>query len=488
MNRKLDDNELRAHGMAPPKEPPHNLSAEAAIIGAILYDNNAYHRISHMLRESDFYAESHAEIFDACSDLIEAGHTADGVTLRQEFEDNERLKAVGGAAYLAELFDSAVVGPEVMDYSRLIVDLSMRRTLMNISAELGFQAEKFDRDKTTRDSLAEGIQKIEDLMLRSSTERDQWELAADAVEEEIGIVAENVESGRVLGMPCGISKLDEALGGFHKGDLYVIGGASSMGKTALAMNICTGLAQIGEKKVALFSQEMSREQLSWRLAAAQARRLGIGSVEYQKMRTGLLGMNEVAILREGMKSIPRRFAWNTAAGLTFQDVRASIRKARRKLGGLDVVCIDYLQIMNIRGTRDKTRAEAIGDVTMGLKNLAKTEGFTCLLLSQLSRLKGRDDKRPTLDDLRDSGSIEQDADAVIFAYRDEYYLKRKEPQHIGSAVWTEWKVEYDKSRGKFQALIAKQRMGPIGSVDLFFEMQTDVIVDDKALLTEEDLF
>ena len=291
-----------------------------------------------------------------------------------------------------------------------------------------------------------------------------------------------------MGMGCGITKLDEKLGGFHRGDLYVIGGASSMGKTALAMNICTGLAKIGDAKVALFSQEMSRDQLAWRLAAAQARRLGIGAVEYQKMRTGQLGQNEIAILKEGMKGVPRNFVWNCARGLTFQDVRASIRKAKRKLGGIDVVCIDYLQIMNIRGSRDKTKAEAIGEVTMSLKKLAGDEGLAVILLSQLSRLKNREDKRPQLDDLRESGAIEQDADVVLMAYREEYYLKRREPEFHKAAAWSEWNIEYQAARGKFQAIVAKQRMGGIGPVELFFEMQTDVIVDDKALLTEEELF
>ena len=192
--KKLDENEMRAHGMsAQDKALPHNLSAEAAVLGAILFDNSAYHRVSGMLKEEDFYAPAHSEIFDACQDLIESGHIADGITLVQEFEKSERLKNVGGSSYLAELLDSAAFGPEISDYARLIVDLSMRRTLMDISAELSFRAESFDRDKSTRDSLSDGIQKIESLMLRASSDKDQWEHAADAVEEEVEIIGENLE-------------------------------------------------------------------------------------------------------------------------------------------------------------------------------------------------------------------------------------------------------------------------------------------------------
>jgi len=483
----MNNDEKGRHGL--PKDPPSNVPAEAAVIGSILYDNENYHRVAAMLRPSDFFQPAHEEIYDSIVDVIEAGHVADGVTMRQEFENMDRLKQVGGAAYLAELLDSAAFGPEVSDYARIIVDTSMRRQLMDISAELLLRAENFDRDQSTRDSLSDGIQRIESLMLRSSTERDNWDFAEEAVEEELQSLRENMETGRVLGMTTGISKLDDQIGGFHKGDLYVIGGASSMGKTALAMNICTGLAHTGEQRVALFSQEMSKEQLAWRLAAAQARRMGFGAVEYQKLRRGQIGMNEMAILEQGWKSLPReRYAWNYTRGLTFQDVRASIRKAKRKMGGVDVVCIDYLQIMNIKAGRDKTRAEAIGDVTMGLKKLAGDEGFAVILLSQLSRLKGRDDKRPQLDDLRESGSIEQDADGVIMAYREDYYIKRREPEYHKAGAWNDWNIEYQAAKGKFQAVIAKQRMGPIGSVDLHFEMQTDVIIDDKNLLTDEGLF
>ncbi|MEM1088251.1 MAG: DnaB-like helicase C-terminal domain-containing protein [Pseudomonadota bacterium] len=465
-----------------------NLSAEAAVLGGILYQNTAFWRVRDLLKADDFYHPAHQYLFQIVAERIEADGTADPVTLAPLCDADPHFRDAGGNAYLAQVFESAAFGPEVGDYARIIRDLAHRRSLVDIGNSLIESAEGFaDRSVTADDLNTEATLGLESLAARQSTA--EWHSAASAVSEEIGRLETMGSSGKPRGIPTGISKFDAQSGGLHRGDLLVLGGRPSMGKTAFAMNLCLGAARNEGVRVAIFSMEMSDEQLSWRLASSEARRFGFGKVEYQAMRNGTLGQNELAILRAGEKNVPKALTWNTARGLTFNDLRASLRKAKRKFGKIDVICIDYLQIMSIIPERGQTKSSAIGDVTMGLKQLAGDENLSVILLSQLSRdLERRDNKRPMMSDLRESGAIEQDADAIVFAYRDEYYLERAEPAWEAKEVHAEWMLRMGQAQNRLEAIFAKNRMGPIGTVSLHFEKETDVIVDDEALLSEEVLF
>lgn len=315
-----------------------------------------------------------------------------------------------------------------------------------------------------------------------------WEGAFEAVSDELDVLEEHMQTGRPRGLSTGISKLDDKIGGLHRGDITVIGGASSMGKTALALNLCLGAARTEGLNVALFSQEMTKSQLAWRAAAQEARRVGAGKVEYQKLRNGNMDQHELAVLREGLKTVPKNLVWNMTRGLSFQDVRSALRKAKRKLGSLDVVCIDYLQIMNIHSDRDVTTARAIGEITTGLKKLAGDENCALILLSQLKRIDHRPDKRPMMTDLKESGAIENDADCILLAYREDYYLERSEPHWEKTAAWNEWNLEFQACKNRLDVIVGKQRMGPIGTINLHFEKETDLIVDDEKFLDDGGMF
>ena len=455
-----------------------NLAAEVAVLGGILEANANYHRIADIVTDEDFYNPAHAAAFSALALSIRAGQTTDAITMDGRIERPLLLQMVESAAY----------GPELTDYARVISDLATRRRMVDAAEAL--EAASDDTQSDLDGLLERSHRGVLDIIERRAG-KIEWESAPIAVADELEKLAEQVRSGKSAGMSTGLGKLDQAIGGLHRGDLLCVAGASSMGKTALAVNIAVGAARTEGRQVALFSQEMTREQLAWRLASSEARRQGHGTVAYQEMRNGNLGMNEVARLRAGLKTLPKTLNWNCARGLTITDISTAARRLHRK-SGLDVIVVDYLQILNHDdGSRD-TRATRIGKTTMGLKVLAGELNCAVVMLSQLSRLKGRDDKRPQLDDLRESGSIEQDSDSVIFVYREEYYLERLEPKPKAGVSarndpdWLDWYRDLSNAEGKLDAIIAKQRMGPITTVELFFEPQTDLILDDKKLLEDEE--
>lgn len=469
---------------------PEDRSAELSVVGGVLFmcvergNNQLFDEIAETVAETDFYDGELASVWAAMTALAAKGIVISAPTLLENIKSNGTWVHNSKAnEVLATALEFAPSSMEVRDYAGLVARVAARRRLALAGQEISAMAEQPGHDKGVSSIYSEA----RDLLDGAEDARRQtgdWEGAFDAVSEELVELEKYMETGRPRGISTGISKLDDKIGGLHRGDVTVIGGASSMGKTALALNLCMGAARTDGAKVALFSQEMTKQQLAWRAAAQEARRIGAGKVEYQKLRNGYMDSHELAVLKAGIKTLPKSLVWNMTRGLTFQDIRSALRKAKRKLGALDVVCIDYLQIMSIASSREKTRAQAIGDVTMGLKKIAGDEDCHILVLSQLSRLKGRDDKRPTLDDLRESGAIEQDADCVLFAYREEYYLERSEPHWEKKAAWDEWNLQIQACKGRMDVIVAKQRMGPIGAVSLHFEKETDLILDDERMIEE----
>lgn len=466
------------------REPPHNLSAEAAVIGSILYDNNAFQRVADLLRPTDFYAPAHQEIFEACVRLIQNGRVADGVTLREQFEKNERLTTIGGAQYLAELLDSAAFGPEVQDYARIIRDLAMRRELIGIGAGVQSRAMVPDRELDGAQQVEAAERELFALAERGSTGRG-FSTFSEALTESLQMAeAAFKRDGKIAGIATALDDLDHKLGGLHNSDLIILAGRPSMGKTSLATNIAYNAASayradkqedgsfktVHGAKVAFFSLEMSSEQLATRILAE---RTGINA---HKIRQGDLDKHDFDTLREATEELQNLPLFiDDQGGISVSQLAARARRLHRSVG-IDMIIIDYLQLLTgTSGKPSENRVQEVTQITTTLKALAKELQLPVIALSQLSRaVEQREDKRPQLSDLRESGSIEQDADVVMFVYRESYYLERTEPQAdpnnpTANENWHNWRGRMDQVYGTAEVIIGKQRHGPIGKVVLSFD-------------------
>jgi replicative DNA helicase len=459
------------------KTMPHSLSAEMALIGSILFNNAELERCD-AVEPGHFYAKGHGELWAAIRGLTSKGMAATEESVRDWFSGGVFPVA---SDYFDSLVDAAAFGSEINDFSRMIVDLHQRRLLISAgdalkAAAYGTGEGYTDPAKVLNDFEAEieGTRKS----IAGSSER-HWKRAPDTVVTMLADIRESLQSGAERGITTGITKLDTATGGFKAGDLVIVAGASSMGKTCVASNIAFGAANKG-RKVAFFSQEMSEAQLAMRLASREARRRGV-SVPYYDLDNATLTMAQLERLEALTTQIPDNIVVNQQSSQTAQEIRTKSRAAQKMMGGLDMIVVDYLQIMNVEQKPGSNRAAAVGDATAALKALAKEMACPVVVLSQLARLKGREDKRPQLDDLRDSGSIEQDADKVLFVYRENYYIGRQEPE-MRSPDWHEWAAENARTKHLLEINIAKNRMGRIGLVELWIDMGCDLILSDAAEL------
>ncbi len=460
------------------QDAPHNLAAEAAILGAILFDNNAFGRVSDILNHSDFYAPGHTLIYETVAAWIPKGNVADGVTLHDYFSRKGKLEEIGGAPYLADLIDRAAFGPEIVDYATIVRDLAIRRELIDIGSEMVSVAVHPNDDISGNTQIEVAEKKLGALATRGSA-RGGFKSFDFAVTESIEMAtAAYQRDGNIAGISTGLADLDSKLGGLHKSDLLILAGRPSMGKTSLATNIAYNVAaafkeEINENGVAelkdggrvgFFSLEMSCEQLATRILAE------VSGVQSHRIRQGDLERHEYDKLRDaaaGLESLPLFI--DDTGGISISQLAARARRLKRD-PGLDVLIIDYLQLITGSGARKgESRVQEVSEITMSLKSLAKELGVPIIALSQLSRqVENRDDKRPQLSDLRESGSIEQDADAVLFVYRESYYLERQEPDEAGEQ-FKEWQEKLDRVRNIGEVIISKQRHGPIGKVELYFD-------------------
>ncbi|MDR0406896.1 MAG: replicative DNA helicase [Holosporales bacterium] len=448
---------------------PRNLEAEQALLGAILLNNKTYETISEFLRPEHFSHAVHGRIFAVLDILIGRGETADPITLKAYFEGSEELEPVGGAGYLVNLAASVVTIYNVEDYGRLIYDLYIRRQVIALGEEAVNRARAFSPEETA-------LQQVE------SIETKLFELASTGYVREGAIpfdkalvsaiqMAEKAykRDSHVSGITTGFADLDRWTGGLHPSDLIILAGRPSMGKTALAMNIGYNASLATLKKaggggcVIFFSLEMSSEQLATRLLAQES---GISS---DRIRRGEIRKEDFTTFVEVSRNLSRiPFLIDDTAALTVSALRTRARRAKRK-HGIDLIIIDYLQLLSPpAGKRADGRVQEISEITRSLKAIAKDLNVPILALSQLSRaVEQRDDKRPQLSDLRESGSIEQDADIVMFIYRDEYYEARKEPSPQ-SDKHIEWQKRMSTVYNLADLIIAKQRHGPVGTIRLLY--------------------
>jgi replicative DNA helicase len=456
---------------------PHNLQAEMAVLGAILFDNNAQQRVADILKPRDFYAPANSAIFDVLDRLISGGRVADGVTLREHFERDGRLTEIGGARYLADLLDSAAFGPEIVDYARLVHDLSLRRELIDIGAEIVQTAAKGDLDMPGEAQIQDAERKLFSLAERGAGAQGFQTFNSALTTSIQTATAAYKRDGKIAGVPTGLAELDRKLGGLHKSDLVILAARPSMGKTALATNIAYHAAKACRRSpgpngtmktdegavVGFFSLEMSSDQLAARVLA------DISGVPSDKMRRGELTPKDYEAIRdaaETMEGIPLFI--DDTGGISISQLAARARRLQRT-SGLDLLIIDYLQLITPAGSRrNDGRVQEVTEITKALKTLAKELAIPVIALSQLSRaVEQREDKRPQLSDLRESGSIEQDADVVMFIYREAYYLERLEPGE-GDPRHQEWRDQMAAKFNVAEIILAKQRHGPIGRVEVGF--------------------
>ncbi len=467
--------------------PPSNVVAEQALLGALLANNKAYERVSEFLVPEHFADPIHGRIFQAISRRIEAGQLADAVTLKAEFEHGGVLDEVGGVAYLGQLLGAMVGIINAGEYGRAVYDAWLRRQLIDVGETVvnnAFGAEP-ELDGTKQIEAAE--QALFDLASADGATGGFVSFERALTEAIEGAERAFHRSGHVSGLTTGLRDLDSRTGGLHPSDLLVLAGRPGMGKTALATKIAFGAARAileearakgadvaPRAQVAVFSLEMSAEQLATRLLSEDARISG------DRIRRGDIGQKEfdnfVRVSRE-IAALPIQI--DDTPAVTLSAMRTRCRRLKRTKG-LALVVVDYLQLMRpSAGTRPENRVLEISQITQGLKAIAKELGVPVLALSQLSRaVESREDKRPQLSDLRESGTIEQDADAVMFIYRDEYYLAQKMPKEMAfdngdkfQAAIDKWQQDMERAHNKAELILAKQRHGPTGRIDLFFEAE-----------------
>ena len=469
------------------REPPVNYDAEQALLGAILASNAAYERVADFLLPEHFADPVNGRVYQAIGRLLEQGRVADAVTLKGFFERNEELAEIGGANYLVELQQNYVSIVNARDYAETIHDLYLRRQLITLGQDVVNDAFDQDLDDDSNRQIERAEQRLFNLAESGQIEGGLREFRSAVMESVAMAEAALKRSGHVAGLTTGFDELDKCLGGLHPSDLIILAARPSMGKSALATNIAFNAARSLRRErdhegnefeqkevVAFFSLEMSSEQLATRILSAETR------IRSDSIRRGEIRNEDFDKLFEASRELYTLplFMDDTPA-ITLPAMRTRARRLKRQQG-LSLIVVDYLQLMQaVGGNRNDGRVQEVSEITRGLKALAKELNVPVIALSQLSRqTEQRDDKRPQLADLRESGSIEQDADVVMFIFREEYYLSREKPSQ--RATETEDKFlkrqqDYEQrlveARNKAEILVAKQRHGPIATIDLVFDGQ-----------------
>jgi replicative DNA helicase len=456
---------------------PHNLEAEQALLGALLFDNAAYERLSDQLNASHFYEPFHARLFSVIEDHIRKGQLAEPIMLLERFRRDPAFEELGGIRYLADLVDRAPPAANAAEYGRVVYDLALRRELIRIGGDIAAGASQGDAAKSARDQIESAEQQLYSLAETGSSSSG-FMAFADALRGAVEMAAEAYSrDGGLAGVSTGLIDLDQKLGGLHPSDLVILAARPSMGKSSLATNIAFDVARHyawepqpdGGKKtvnggvVAFFSLEMSSEQLAMRLLAE------VSGVSSDRLRKGEIDASEFSRVRDAAIEIQSAPLYmDDTGGLSMPKLTARARRLKRQVG-LDLIVIDYLQLLTTgNSSGSDNRVQEVSQITQGLKALAKELSVPVLALAQLSRqVEQRDDKRPQLSDLRESGSIEQDADVVMFIFRESYYKSRTEPRE-GSAEHLAWQEEMDRIHNLAEVIIGKQRHGPIGTVKLHF--------------------
>jgi len=467
---------------APPdvsNDVPHSIEAEQQLLGALLTNNDLYDRISSVINSHHFYDPVHARIFEIASARITTNKLASPVTLKAFLAEDEGLAELGGASYLIRLAGAAISTFAVRDYAEMIYDLAIRRELISVGNDIAAKAARVDVESAPKEQIVEAEQELYRLADQGETKQG-FQSFLMAVTDAVKVAnAAYQREGGLAGVATGLTDLDKKLGGLHQSDLLILAGRPSMGKTSLATNIAFNIARAYKKGitasgeegaidggvVGFFSLEMSAEQLATRILSE------VAEIPSNQIRRGDFTENEFRRIVDAAKELEAAplFIDDTPA-LPISQLAARARRLKRT-HGLDALFVDYLQLVRGAG-RTENRVNEISEITMGLKAIAKELNIPVIALSQLSRqVENREDKRPQLSDLRESGSIEQDSDVVMFVFREEYYKEREKPGDNELDKMVIWQEEMERLHGRAEVVIGKQRHGPIGSVELSFEGQ-----------------
>ncbi len=479
---------------AEPSTLPQNIEAEAALLGAMMIDNRLVENLGVKLESHHFAEPLHGRIYDSILRLTDKNMVANPVTLRPMFEADEGMKQVGGAAYLAQLTGSGAAMIGARDFAQQIYDLALLRALIGVGRDLVESALDTSEEVAPLDQIEKAETELYKVAAEGGAE-GKAKSFAEATKDALKTAERALNSGGHLsGVTTGLVGLNSKIGGMHKSDLIIVAGRPGMGKSALATNIGFAAAQrfmrdtedgidpaqSAGAPVALFSLEMSADQLATRILAEQS---GISS---EALRMGKISQQEFRQLARAaaqLESLPLYI--DDTPGLTIAALRARARRLKRQKG-IGMVIVDYLQLLQGtgKGGHNENRVQEISEISRGLKTLAKELDLPVIGLSQLSRaVEQREDKRPQLSDLRESGSIEQDADIVLFIFREDYYLKASEPdmplpdEIEKQAKYEAWKQKYDPVAGRAEILVAKQRHGSTGIVRVRFDGRTTKFSD-----------
>ncbi len=463
------------------RTPPHNIEAEQALLGAILVNNEAFYRVSDFLEHRHFFEPIHQRIFELAAGLIRAGKLATPVTLKTFLPTDFDVAGLSLNQYLARLAAEATTIINAEDYGRTVYDLSVRRDLILIGEDMVNTAYDAPVDATPASHIEEAERRLYEIAETGRFDSG-FQRFATALTTAVDLAARAYQrDGSLSGIATGLTDLDAKMGGLQQSDLIILAGRPGMGKTALATNIAYNIAKSwrhetgadGREKttnggiVGFFSLEMSAEQLATRIIAEQT---GIPS---NKIRRGAIDEADFETIKDvsiELQQLP--FYVDETGGLSIGQLAARARRLKRQRG-LDLLVIDYVQLLQGTSRRSsENRVQEITEITTRLKALAKELNIPILALSQLSRqVESRDDKRPQLSDLRESGSIEQDADVVMFVFREEYYHQMRKPTESNRDKFAEWLAEGERVQGKAEVIIGKQRHGPTGTVELQFEAE-----------------
>jgi replicative DNA helicase len=459
---------------------PHNIEAEQSVLGAILVNNDAFYRVSDFLEPKHFFEPIHQTIYETASSLIRAGKVATPVTLKTFVPAETDIAGMTVGQYLARLAAEATTIINAHDYGRTIYDLSLRRNLIDVGTDMVNVAFDAPVDFAPRAQIEDAERRLYELA-ESGRYDGGFQKFSQALTVAVDMAAKAFQrDGKLSGIATGLRDLDVKMGGLQPSDLIIVAGRPGMGKTALATNIAYNVAKAHRAEVqadgtmksvnggvvGFFSCEMSAEQLATRILAEQTsiasstiRRGGISETDFEKIRDYSIELQSLPLFVD------------ETGGLAISQLTARARRLKRQKG-LDLIVVDYIQLLQGSGKRgNDNRVQEVTEITTSLKALAKELNVPIIALSQLSRqVESRDDKRPQLSDLRESGSIEQDADVVIFVFREEYYLANKEPR-AGTPEHEKWQLDMSLVHGKAEVIIGKQRHGPTGTVELQFEGQ-----------------
>src|SRR5882757_2059397 len=461
------------------RSAPHNIEVEQALLGAILVNNEAFYRVSDFLEPEHFFEPLHQKIYKDIGSLVRAGKSASPITLKTFLPADLDIGGMNGSQYLARLATEATTVINAGDYGRTVYDMALRRALIGIGEAMVNVAYDAPVELGPQNQIEDAERRLYELA-ESGRYDGGFQRFAQALTVAVDMAAKAFQrDGKLSGIASGLRDLDVKMGGLQPSDLIIIAGRPGMGKTALATNISYNIAKAHRAEVqadgtmksvnggvvGFFSCEMSAEQLATRILAEQTsissssiRRGGITEADFEKIRDYSIELQSLPLYVD------------ETGGLSISQLTARARRLKRQKG-LDLIVVDYIQLLQGSGKRSDNRVQEVTEITTSLKALAKELNVPVIALSHLSRqVESRDDKRPQLSDLRESGSIEQDADVVIFVFREEYYLANKEPR-VGTPEYEKWQLDMSLVHGKAEVIIGKQRHGPTGTVELQFEGQ-----------------